>query len=68
MQGEGGVTGVDRGLVGTVANIVMKESQLYMEQELGVDSTGINSKYKVAFAIKNDESLILEEFYMHTTV
>ena len=37
-------------------------------QELGVDSTGINSKYKVAFAIKNDESLILEEFYMHTTV
>ena len=46
----------------------MKESQLYMEQEPGVDSTGINSKYKVAFAIRNDESLILEEFYMHTTV
>ena len=39
-----------------------------MEQELGVDSTGINSKYKVAFATKNDESLILEEFYMHTAV
>ena len=34
-----------------------------MEQELGVDSTGINSKYKVAFAIKNDESFTCIQQY-----